>query len=126
MTEERIFGKDCKNLDTVNNFISHIYLCVTVSGRTNQKGCPLFLDSPANTLGSFVIGILTPLKKYILAIPWLKASHWRQTDTGIHLALRTAFCGSLIIFASWNTISSMYPEKELYKSVITNSIIICC
>jgi len=99
----RFFGKDCENPDTVNDFISHIYLCVTASGITNQRGGALFLDLPANILGSFIMGILTPLNKDIPAIPWLKASHWRQTNTGIHLALRTAFCGSLTTFASWNT-----------------------
>jgi len=99
----RIFGKDCENPDTINDFISHIYLCVTASGKTNQRGGALFLDLPANILGSFIMGILTPLNKDIPAIPWLKASHWRQTNTGIHLALRTAFCGSLTTFASWNT-----------------------
>jgi len=99
----RIFGKDCENPDTINDFISHIYLCVTASGKTNQRGGALFLDLPANILGSFIMGILTPLNKDIPAIPWLKASHWRQTNIGIHLALRTAFCGSLTTFASWNT-----------------------
>lgn len=35
-------------------------------------------------------------------IPWIHSKHYFQKRPKVHLAIRTAFCGSLTTFASWN------------------------
>lgn len=55
------------------------------------------------------MGIMTPSKdtndcdNNIPPLPWLSTSHPLQNHVVIHASLRTAFCGSLTTFASWNT-----------------------
>jgi len=99
----RIFGRDCEFPDAVNDFISHLSTCVTASGTTEQTGGALFLDLPANIVGSFAMGVLTPINHDIPPIPWLKPDHRLQDNAGLHFGIRVAFCGSLTTFASWNT-----------------------
>jgi fluoride exporter len=74
---------------------------VTTSGMTNQTGGALFVDLPANVLGSFIMGIsvLNP----DVWLPWLKADHPLQQNHPLYVALTTGLCGSLTTFSSWNT-----------------------
>lgn len=99
----RIFGYDCENPGLFNDYLSPFATCVTASGETAQAGGALFIDLPANMLGSFMLGIMTPIEQHIPDIPWLKQTHPLQSNTSIHTAIRTGFCGSLTTFSSWNT-----------------------
>jgi len=103
----RIFGYDCEFRDETSvqnhDFLHSLSLCVTASGTTQQRGGALFIDLPANMFGSFFMGLLTPIEKEYTSIPWLKSTHRLQNNVGIQLSLRTAFCGSLTTFSSWNT-----------------------
>jgi fluoride ion exporter CrcB/FEX len=98
-----LFGGDCDSSGDAIKDMQMVSLCVTTSGRTMQRGGALFLDLPANMVGSFFMGLFTPSEKSIPSLPWLKANHRLQHHTPIHISLRTAFCGSLTTFASWNT-----------------------
>jgi len=103
ITLGRIFGRDCEFPNEVHDFISHLSTCVTASGTTEQRGGALFLDLPANVLGSFFMGVLTPVNQKIPPIPWLETDHRLQGNAPMHFGVRVAFCGSLTTFASWNT-----------------------
>jgi len=117
----RLFGRDCEHPDIYSDFISKLSLCVTSSGRTEQRGGALFLDLPANIFGSFLIGMLTPRYKQIPAIPWLKSSHQCQQNLDMHIALRVGFCGSLTTFASWNT--QMVVMMDGYNTVLGSQVV---
>jgi fluoride exporter len=99
----RIFGMDCE-LDFVNDFLTPSSICVTNGGRTMQTGGALFYDFPANVLGSFILGLITPSENQPRSrFPWLHKDHALQRDDVFHASLGTGFCGCLTTFASWNT-----------------------
>ena len=102
----RFFGEDCERR-AVDDFLSPIFtkVCVTASGRTLQTGGALFIDLPANMIGSFVIGLITPPPgtDHKLRIPWLLKDNPIQRDDLLYNAFSLGFCGSLTTFASWNS-----------------------
>jgi fluoride ion exporter CrcB/FEX len=77
---------------------------------TSSEGA-FFADLPANMLGSFLLGLLQKPSQDLrlvaapdmMGLAFLPSSHWFQEWGIVHMALRTAFCGSLTTFASWNT-----------------------
>jgi fluoride exporter len=102
----RLFGLDCEFPDEIHDFLSPLsnQICVTASGTSNQTGGALFVDLPANMIGSFVMGIMTNLRPELWPnLPWLRQSHPLQQYEPLHVAIMTGFCGSLTTFASWNT-----------------------
>jgi fluoride ion exporter CrcB/FEX len=103
----RLFGGDCEQGDkAVNDFLTPLSknICVTVGGRTLQTGGALFLDLPANMIGSLIMGLITPLDPEIgLQFPWYVIDHPLQQDDVLHAAFSVGFCGSLTTFASWNS-----------------------
>jgi fluoride ion exporter CrcB/FEX len=101
----RIFGFDCEN-NVVNDFLTSLTsnICVTNGGRTFQTGGALFYDFPANVLGSFILGVVSPrVEERRSRFPWLHRDHALQRDDVFHASLATGFCGCLTTFASWNT-----------------------
>jgi fluoride ion exporter CrcB/FEX len=101
----RFFGGDCDPNNAVKDWLyplSH-RICVTTNGRTEQYGGALFIDLPVNMFGSFIIGFFTGHSSEWPAIPFLKHDHPLQGDEGLHLGIRTALCGSLTTFSSWNS-----------------------
>ena len=97
-------------------------ICVTTNGKTEQYGgafapCDLslllvcltslpgalFIDLPANVFGSFILGLVTGHSVEWPAMPCFHQDHPVQRQTGLHVGLRTALCGSLTTFSSWNT-----------------------
>ena len=104
----RLFGDDCEayNYGTpINDFLwplSH-QICITTSGLTEQYGGALFLDLPGNMFGSFIMGIMTGHSSEWPAIPFFAHDHPLQDNKGLHVGIRTALCGSLTTFSSWNT-----------------------
>ena len=101
----RLFGADCAPQGAVKDWLyplSH-RICVTTNGRTEQYGGALFIDLPGNMLGSFIIGVFTGHSSEWPAIPFLKHDHPLQENKGLHLGIRTALCGSLTTFSSWNS-----------------------
>ena len=102
----RLFGLDCEFPDEVHDFLSlfSTHICVTASGTSSQTGGALFVDLPANMIGSFVLGVMTNLRPELWPnLPWLRPSHPLQQYEPLHVAIKTGFCGSLTTFASWNT-----------------------
>jgi fluoride exporter len=100
----RFFGGDCED-HSITDFWTPLsrHVCVTANGRTMQTGGALFLDLPANMLGSFVMGVITPPDQaHSLRLPWLRKSNPLQEDDVLHAAFSVGFCGSLTTFASWN------------------------
>ena len=69
----------------------------------------LFIDLPANMLGSFIVGLLCDGKMLRLhggadhRAAIVPPGHRMQGHARFWAALRTGFCGSLTTFASWNT-----------------------
>jgi len=101
----RLFGGDCDPHHAVKDWLyplSH-RICVTTNGQTEQYGGALFIDLPDNMLGSFIIGFFTGHSSEWPAIPFLKHDHPLQGEQGLHLGIRTALCGSLTTFSSWNS-----------------------
>ena len=99
----RLFGLDCEGLDVDDVFHeSFAKICVTATGLTEQTGGALFIDLPANMIGSMMMGVITSERGWP-SIPWLKADHPLQQDKAINIAIRTGLCGSLTTFASWNS-----------------------
>eukprot|EP00584_Thalassiosira_punctigera_P010555 CAMPEP_0172532150 /NCGR_PEP_ID=MMETSP1067-20121228/5303_1 /TAXON_ID=265564 ORGANISM="Thalassiosira punctigera, Strain Tpunct2005C2" /NCGR_SAMPLE_ID=MMETSP1067 /ASSEMBLY_ACC=CAM_ASM_000444 /LENGTH=452 /DNA_ID=CAMNT_0013316627 /DNA_START=81 /DNA_END=1439 /DNA_ORIENTATION=- len=105
---ERFFGGDCESnaqghpIDDWLWPLSH-RICVTASGKTEQYGGALFLDLPANMIGSFIMGFMTGHSSDLPAIPWLSHDHPLQDALGLHVGIKTALCGSLTTFSSWNS-----------------------
>lgn len=101
----RLFGGDCDPDHAVKDWLYPLskHICVTTNGRTEQYGGALFIDLPANMLGSFIIGFFTGHSSEWPAIPFLKHDHPLQRELGLHLGIRTALCGSLTTFSSWNS-----------------------
>ena len=99
----RLFGLDCEGLVVDDVFHeSFAKICVTATGLTEQTGGALFIDLPANMIGSMMMGVMTPERGWP-SIPWLKADHPLQQDKAMNIAIRTGLCGSLTTFASWNS-----------------------
>lgn len=91
----RIFGANCESL--AKNYLDPVSLCITSSKSA------LFIDLPANMLGSLFMGMMIPQENGMVTFPWLKSSHSFQQNINMKTALQTAFCGSLTTFASWNS-----------------------
>jgi fluoride exporter len=106
----RFFGLDCQNAVSDDWFtrISDA-VCVTTNGKTDQTGGALFIDLPANMVGCFVMGLLSPSivnginRGAIHPIAWFQQSHELQRHPAFAMALKVGFCGCLTTFASWNT-----------------------
>mmetsp|Transcript_8550 Transcript_8550/g.18493 ORF Transcript_8550/g.18493 Transcript_8550/m.18493 type:complete len:439 (-) Transcript_8550:1519-2835(-) len=104
----RFFGEDCSSASEgqpIDDWlwpVSH-KICVTTSGTTEQYGGALFLDLPANMIGSFVMGFMTGHSADWPVLPCLRHDHPLQSDSGLHVGIRTALCGSLTTFSSWNS-----------------------
>ena len=109
----RFFGRDCEATTEVrvDDFLTPLssQICVTASGTTMQRGGALFIDLPANLLGSFLMGLITPYHdEYLIKFPWLPEDHrlhGENSNAGdvLHQALSVGLCGSLTTYASWNT-----------------------
>ena len=98
----RLLGEDCEfehEIDVLMPF----YVCVTASGRTEQTGGALFYDLPANLLGSFIMGLLTPKLPNVDKLPFLGKDHPLQNDLTYYTGIGTGLCGSLTTFSAWNT-----------------------
>ena len=102
----RFFGEDCED-HNIEDFLTPLssQICVTAGGASLQTGGALFRDLPANMIGSFVMGLVTPKdsEPSSLRLPWFHSDHPRQKDDVLHAAYTVGFCGSLTTFASWNT-----------------------
>lgn len=104
----RFFGGDCESNamgHTIDDFlwpVSH-KICITANGRTEQYGGALFIDLPANMFGSFIMGYYTGHSVDWPAMPCLSHDHPLQEEKGLHVGLKTALCGSLTTFSSWNS-----------------------
>ena len=102
----RIFGGDCDSPGTpIDDWLyplSH-KICITATGRTEQHGGALFTDLPANMFGSLVMGVMTGMSPDWPAITWLSHDHPLQSEQGLHLGIKTALCGTLTTFSSWNS-----------------------
>ena len=84
-------------------YLSTHKICVTANGQTEQYGGALFLDLPANMLGSFIMGYFTSHSADWPVMPFLSHDHPLQKATGLHMGIKTALCGSLTTFSSWNS-----------------------
>jgi fluoride ion exporter CrcB/FEX len=96
----RIFGFDCETKG-VNDFVTPLAskICVTNGGRTLQTGGALFYDFPANVLGSFVMGFITPRPDEERArLPWLHRDHALQRDDVFHASVATGMFLFFIIY----------------------------
>jgi len=76
--------------------------CVT------SGGSALFLDLPANIVGSFLMGLFlgsTKLDRAMIdvPVPILPRSNRIQFRPDIQIGIRTGLCGSLTTFSGWNT-----------------------
>eukprot|EP00339_Tiarina_fusa_P013855 CAMPEP_0117021018 /NCGR_PEP_ID=MMETSP0472-20121206/15904_1 /TAXON_ID=693140 ORGANISM="Tiarina fusus, Strain LIS" /NCGR_SAMPLE_ID=MMETSP0472 /ASSEMBLY_ACC=CAM_ASM_000603 /LENGTH=439 /DNA_ID=CAMNT_0004726379 /DNA_START=115 /DNA_END=1430 /DNA_ORIENTATION=- len=101
----RLFGEDCELDKDLDDWLMPISsnVCVTAGGRTQQNGGALFYDLPANLLGSFFMGLITPNTPTVDRLPFLGSKHPLQKDAVYHTGLGVGLCGSLTTFASWNT-----------------------
>ena len=100
----RLFGLDCDGLIVDDVFHQGFAkICVTATGLTEQTGGTLFIDLPANMIGSMMMGVMTPGVSGWPGIPWLRAENPLQQDKAMNIAIRTGLCGSLTTFASWNS-----------------------
>lgn len=98
----RFFGLDClqKENDTAveSDFLFPLssLVCLTSDGRT-ERGGALFIDLPANMLGSFCMGLLCAPEQKPQAPPlfWLRWNHPWQRDAALHFGLKVGFCGCL-------------------------------
>jgi fluoride ion exporter CrcB/FEX len=99
----RLFGEDCELDKDLEDWLMPINVCITAGGRTEQTGGALFYDLPANLLGSFFMGFITPNTPTVDRLPFLGHNHPLQKDAIYHTGLGVGLCGSLTTFASWNT-----------------------
>eukprot|EP00588_Corethron_pennatum_P009356 CAMPEP_0194276290 /NCGR_PEP_ID=MMETSP0169-20130528/8912_1 /TAXON_ID=218684 /ORGANISM="Corethron pennatum, Strain L29A3" /LENGTH=280 /DNA_ID=CAMNT_0039019977 /DNA_START=278 /DNA_END=1117 /DNA_ORIENTATION=+ len=106
----QVFGAACESGedDSVLNlwFLGlgnpDIVPCVT------SGGSALFLDLPANIVGSFLMGLFlgsTKLDRAMIdvPVPILPRSNRIQFRPDIQIGIRTGLCGSLTTFSGWNT-----------------------
>jgi fluoride ion exporter CrcB/FEX len=102
----RLFGEDCED-GAIDDFFTPLSsrICVTAGGRSEQTGGALFRDLPANVLGSFIMGLITPSGNTDtgLRFPWFQMDHPLQKDDVLYSAFNIGLCGSLTTFASWDT-----------------------
>jgi fluoride ion exporter CrcB/FEX len=101
----RFFGEDCED-GGISDFLTPLssQICVTAGGRTMQTGGALFRDLPADLLGSFIMGFITPQDAQKTSrLPWHEKDHPLQQDDVFHTSLGVGLCGCLTTFASWNT-----------------------
>ena len=101
----RLCGEDCEKGDeAVQDFFTPFFskICITAGGRTIQTGGALFRDFPANLLGSFLMGIITP-NKHSSPFPWFRKDHPIQQNLFLHTSFGVGLCGCLTTFSSWNT-----------------------
>ena len=100
---QRAFGGDCsKGRDNApDDFLAPFFsqICITNSGLTEQTGGALFLDLPANMVGSMMMGMI--LSDHPL--PWFHKGHHLQGHKALVTGFTTGLCGCLTTFASWNT-----------------------
>lgn len=89
---DRIFGSDCEN-NGADDFWSASNICITANGRTERKGGALFVDLPANILGSFLMGLFSASAEHPL--PWFPRDHHLQQNKSWQKGLTTGFCGCL-------------------------------
>eukprot|EP00977_Amphora_coffeiformis_P005832 scaffold1225_cov164-Amphora_coffeaeformis.AAC.8 len=90
----RIFGGDCEQSEEgAGDFWQASRICITANGLTDRRGGALFLDLPANVVGSFCMGLLSASAAH--PIPWLRKDHHLQRQTSWHKGLTTGFCGCL-------------------------------
>lgn len=103
----QLFGEECKNPGTVGWLKAGQPLCVTSDGDTSVAGGIIFADFPANLLGSFIMGLMQSTETMdlpkVIPIAWLSERNSFQSDSTIHFAVMTGFCGSLTTFSSWNS-----------------------
>jgi CrcB protein len=104
----RFFGGDCDlNVEggQIDDFLwsSSHKICITTSGKTEQYGGALFVDLPANMLGSFIMGYNIGHSVNWPAIPCLAYNHPLQFEKGLQIGITTGFCGSLTTLSSWNS-----------------------
>jgi fluoride ion exporter CrcB/FEX len=102
---DRIMGQDCEFPNTNSDFLTPFSkkICVTASGLSSQTGGALFVDLPANMLGSFVLATMTSPSKHGPQWPWFRRDHPLQQHDALILAIKVGFCGSLTTFSAWNT-----------------------
>jgi fluoride ion exporter CrcB/FEX len=111
----RFFGLDCEQgTDGVDDFLASFSsnICVTASGKTQQTGGALFSDLPANMLGCFMIGVLSPAVAVGHPIPWFRKEHPLQNHDGFLTALKIGFCGCLTTCK--------------YCSLTESLLVVCC
>lgn len=88
---DRLFGMDCET--DPDDFWRAQNVCITATGLTERRGGALFVDLPANVLGSFLMGLLSASSEHV--IPWFPRHHHLQRQTSWHKGLTTGFCGCL-------------------------------
>lgn len=88
----RILGGDCDAGDT-GDFWDASSICITSNGLTSRRGGALFIDLPANILGSLLMGMLSASSEH--PIPWFPADHHLQRHASFQKGLTTGFCGCL-------------------------------
>ena len=103
---EQLFGEAC--VEHVGWNKKYWAPCTTTTGTTASTGGALFIDLPANMAGCFIMGLFISGDEYVgtpvdLPVAFLKRSSKFQRWTLLHIGVRSAFCGSLTTFASWNT-----------------------
>ena len=111
----RFMGGDCEDEatngdddDGTTSFFS-TRVCLTSDGRSIQTGGALFRDLPANMLGCFVLGLLTPASSSSSSssssrpLTWLPPDHSWQRHSALQTGWTVGFCGCLTTFSSWNT-----------------------
>jgi fluoride ion exporter CrcB/FEX len=122
----RLFGEDCED-GAIDDFFTPLStrICVTAGGRSEQTGGALFRDLPANVLGSFIMGLITPLGNADTALrfPWFQMDNPLQKDDVLYSAFNIGLCGSLTTFASWvtqMTVMMVRKRKDRTRSYRTS------
>jgi hypothetical protein len=96
----RFFGEDCELDKDLEDWLMPLSskVCVTASGRTEQTGGALFYDLPANLLGSFVMGFITPNTATVDRLPFLGRNHPLQKDAIYHTGKNSFFLAKILVF----------------------------
>jgi Integral membrane protein possibly involved in chromosome condensation len=136
----RIFGLDCEYPPEQEDYISRISTCITATGLTEQRGGALFIDLPANMLGSFLLGVMTPIttpsrdgttRASAVVVrgtppifPCFRDTHRIQRSSTTHLSLTVALCGSMTTFSSWNSqmVTMLVGKNAVLGSQISAAI----
>ena len=110
----RFFGLDCGDgVHSNEDFLSGLSnrICVTTNGKTSQTGGALFTDLPANMIGSFFMGLVSPV---VTGHPlvWFRPDHPLQQHDAFHTALKVGFCGCLTTCKSKTPI---YPPCMVHR-----------